>query len=39
MFDLNLLNNPGLQSFNKNEDKIDNDDKNKDVVSKEKNEK
>ena len=36
MFDLNLLNNPGLQSFNKNEDKIDNDDKNKDVVSKEK---
>ena len=36
MFDLNLMNSPGLQSFNKNEDKLENDDKNKVEDSKEK---
>jgi len=29
MFDLNLINNPGLQKFNKNEDKLENNNKNK----------
>ena len=29
MFDLNLINNPGLQKFDKNEDKLENNNKNK----------
>ena len=29
MFDLNLINNPGLQKFNKKEDKLENNNKNK----------
>ena len=39
MFDLNLTNTPGLQKFDKNEDKLENNNKNQVKDFKEKNEK